>query len=173
MLLAGAQASQAEAELALVREKLARTKLVAPVEGLVVSGDLSQMLGAPIEQGKVLFEIAPLDAVRVVLQVAETDYRLVAEHASVGQATIGQLVLTGEGGEQRPIRVTLVTPVAEARDGRNTFRIEAALARQDGTLLRPGMEGIAKLDVGRGAVLYSWSRTTIDRLRLFIWNWMP
>src|SRR5207253_1031694 len=42
-----AQLAQAEAQLALTDEKLARTRLVAPFDAVVVSGDLSQLLGAP------------------------------------------------------------------------------------------------------------------------------
>ena len=57
-----AQINQAEAQLALAEEKLARATLVAPFDGIVVSGDLSQQLGTPVEQGKLLFEIAPLEA---------------------------------------------------------------------------------------------------------------
>jgi len=56
-----AQIDQAEAQLALADDKLRRSRIVAPIDGLLVSGDLSQMLGAPVERGKTLFEIAPLD----------------------------------------------------------------------------------------------------------------
>jgi multidrug resistance efflux pump len=68
-----AQHEQAEAELALADEKLARTQLKAPLDGIVVSGDLSQSLGAPIERGQVLFEVAPLDAYRIMLEIDERD----------------------------------------------------------------------------------------------------
>ena len=54
-----AQIAQAEAELALVEDHLERAQLRAPFERLVVSGDLSQSIGAPVERGKVLFEVAP------------------------------------------------------------------------------------------------------------------
>ena len=65
----GAQIEQAEAQLALVEEQLSRARLVAPFDGFIVVGDLSQSLGSPVERGDVLFEVAPLDGFRVVLEV--------------------------------------------------------------------------------------------------------
>src|SRR6185295_2858693 len=72
-----AQMDQAEAQLGLAQERLQRTRIVAPFDGVVVSGDLSQLLGSPLEKGKVLFEVAPLDAYRVILQVDERDVQFV------------------------------------------------------------------------------------------------
>ena len=109
-----------EAQLALVEEKLARTQLVAPFDGIVVSGDLSQMLSSPVEKGKVLFEIAPLDAYRVILKVDESDIRDV----TAGQR--GQLMLAGSAGRALPFTVKTIS-VATAEEGRNVFRVEAQL----------------------------------------------
>ena len=51
--------------------------------------------------------------------------------------------------------VERITPISTARDGRNYFRVEAAL---EGPIaaLRPGMEGVAKIDAGRRRRV--WSR---------------
>jgi multidrug resistance efflux pump len=46
------QIRQAESQLALAEEKLTRARILAPFDGIVVSGDLSQMLGSPVEKGK-------------------------------------------------------------------------------------------------------------------------
>ena len=73
LIVLGAQIQQALSQLTLVEERLARVRVLAPFDGVVVSGDLSQMLGSPIEKGKVLFEVAPLTAYRIILQVDERD----------------------------------------------------------------------------------------------------
>jgi multidrug resistance efflux pump len=73
VVILAAQIDQARAELALVEDRLGRTKVTAPFAGVVVSGDLTQMLGAPVEQGQVLFEVAPLEHYRLVLQIDERD----------------------------------------------------------------------------------------------------
>lgn len=164
--LLAAQVRQTEAQLALVEGKLERARIRAPFRGIVVSGDLSQQLGAPVETGKVLFEIAPLEGYRVVLRVDERDLRHVAE----GQG--GQLVLTGLSGEAFPVTVTRVTPVANAQDGRNAFRVEASVAQQDARL-RPGMEGVAKLAVEDRSLVWIWTRSLIDWVRMSLWTWLP
>ncbi len=164
--LAGAQANQARAQLDLVLEKLKRVQVTAPFDGVVVHGDLSQQLGSPIEQGKVLFELAPLDAWRVILKVDERDI------AHVTSAQTGELVLTGLAGVQQRFTVKRVTAVAVAEEGRNHFRVEADL--QDPTRnLRPGMEGVAKIEAGRGSALWVWTRRLADWVRLMVWEWSP
>ena len=157
--IAQAEAEQARAELNLVRERLSRVSLVAPFDGVVVRGDLSQQLGSPIETGKVLFEVAPLDAYRVVLKVDERDI----PHILQGQA--GELVLAGLPGQHMDIRVSQVSPVANAEDGHNSFRVEAAVmpspnsqgkaggADVVGLGLQPGMEGVGKVKVGEHSLL--------------------
>jgi multidrug resistance efflux pump len=115
MQILSAQGRQAQAQLLLVEEKLARAKIVAPVAGLVVSGDLSQLLGSPVDQGHVLFEIAPLDAYRVVVQVDERD----VSHVSVGQR--GHLVLTGFMQEPLAFRSRKARPSPKPRTGATSF----------------------------------------------------
>ena len=65
------QLAQADAQIHLADEQLARTRLTAPFDGLLVSGDMSQSIGAPVRRGDVLFELAPLDGYRVDLEVGE------------------------------------------------------------------------------------------------------
>jgi RND family efflux transporter MFP subunit len=161
-----AQVRQTEAQLALVEGKLARAQIRAPFRGIVVSGDLSQQLGAPVETGKVLFEVAPLDGYRVVLQVDERDLRYVAQ----GQG--GQLVLTGLSGQAFPVAVSKITPVASAQDGRNVFRVEAAVT-DPAARLRPGMEGVAKLSVEETSLVWIWTRSLVDWVRISLWTWLP
>ena len=67
--MAVALIEQSKAELAQAEDKLGRAKIVAPFSGVVVSGDLKQMLGSPVDKGQVLFQLAPLNSFRVILQV--------------------------------------------------------------------------------------------------------
>lgn len=160
------QIRQAEAQLALAEEKLGRTRILAPFDGVVVSGDLSQMLGSPVEKGKTLFEVAPLNSYRLILQVDERDVRFVA----VGQS--GAVALAGRPGEPVPITLSKITPVTLADEGRNAFRIEARLS-EPGLTLRPGMEGVAKINAGRHSIAWIWMHPVIDWLRLAAWKYLP
>jgi len=135
---------------------------------VVVSGDLRQLIGTPVEQGKLLFEIAPLDAYRVVLQVDERDI------GGVRAGQRGELVLSGLAGERLDLVVKQITPVAVAEDGRNFFRVEAQLdAATDPARLRPGMEGIGKLSVGERRLIWIWLHPLLDWLRVTWWSWLP
>ena len=165
--IVSAQIAQAEAQIALLDEQLARTEVSAPFDGVVVSGDLTQSLGAPLERGQVMFEVAPLDAYRIVLQVAEQDIADVR----VGQA--GELVLTPMPGERYPLKVVKITPVSTAKDGRNVFRVEAELGARADERLRPGMEGVAKIEIGERHMAWIWTRRMVDWLSLRLWSWMP
>lgn len=162
----GAQLRQSSAQLALVTEKIARARLSAPFDGIVVSGDLSQQVGAPVETGKKLFEVAPLQSYRIILQVDEREIR----HVQMGQA--GRLVMTGIAGEPMDFEVAKVTPVATALEGKNLFRVEAALAEAS-PRLRPGMEGIGKIEVGGRSLWWVLTHSFTDWLTLSLWTWLP
>ena len=130
-----------------------------------MSGDLSQQLGSPVEKGKLLFEVAPLDAFRVLLKVDESDIRSVA----VDQR--GQLVLAGLTSDKLGFTVRNIS-VAAPSDGRNAFEVEAALDASPPTL-RPGMEGVGKIDAGQRRLLWIWTHRAVDHVRLKLWEWWP
>lgn len=168
--LASAQAQQARAQLQLASEKLARARILAPFDAVVVRGDLTQRLGSPVDQGETLFELAPLDEWRVILKVDERDI------AAVRDAQKGELRLTAIPGETFPFTVRKVTPVATAEDGRNYFRVEAQLLASEGgglPNLRPNMEGVGKVESGRASLLWIWTHRLTDWLKLSLWRWMP
>ncbi len=161
-----ARIEQAEAQLALTDEQLRRTKLIAPFDGLIVVGDLSQQLGGSVQRGEVLFEVAPLDEYRIVLQVDERDI------GDVIQGQRGNLVLSSLPDARLDFTISKVTPVSTASEGRNYFRVEARL---DGPTdrLRPGMEGIGKINVEPRRLIWIWSHELVDWLRLWFWSWRP
>jgi len=161
-----AKMTQARAQLELLEENLLRTRLIAPFDGIVVRGDLSQSLGSPISRGDVLFEVAQLDGYRIILEVDERNISDIA----VGQR--GHLTLSALPRQPLPLVVERLTPVAIAEDGRNFFRVEARPVGP-GPDLRPGMEGVAKLDVGRRQLIWIWTHSLVDWLRLWVWTWMP
>ncbi len=161
-----AELSQADAQAALTAQKLARAQITAPIDGLVVSGDLSQSIGAPVETGKVLFEVAPLDEYRVNVRVDEHDI------GAVKPGQTGQVLLHGMTGAAVPFTVQRVTSVAEADAGHNTFRIEGALSGAPASL-RPGMEGVGKITVGRASYAWIWTRGIADWFRMLLWSWTP
>ncbi len=161
-----AQVSQAEAQMALVDEQLARTRLVAPFDGLVISGDLSRALGTPVERGEVLFEVAPLDGYRVVLEVDERDI------ADVAAGQHGHLALSAMPGDRFPLVVEKVSTVSQTEEGLAAFRVEARLDGPSGHL-RPGMQGIGKIVAGERKLIWIWTRRLVGWVQLWLWSWWP
>lgn len=160
------QLDQASAQLNLIRNQLKRTNLVAPFDGIVVSGDLSQRIDGAVEQGEVLFELAPLKSYRLILQVDE--FRI----AEVHEGQTGTLVLPAIPGKNFDFTVGRITPISSQKDGKNFFRVEAKLGQVDDSL-RPGMEGVGKISVDRRRLITIWTRSLTDWLRLKVWNWWP
>jgi multidrug resistance efflux pump len=161
-----AQIDQAGAQLRLIDQQLARTRIVAPFDGIIVSGDLSQSVGATVERGEQLFQIAPLDAYRVILEVDERDI----DDLRAGQT--GSLRMASIPEDPLEYTVERITPAAEQDEGRNFFRVEARL-EQSSERLRPGMAGIAKTDIDQRLLIGIWTRNLVDWLRLGLWRWLP
>ncbi len=161
-----AQLGKANAQLSLIEEQIERTQIVAPIDGIIVSGDLSHTLGAPVERGQVLFEIAPLDSYRMALQVNETDI------AYVQPGQQGFLALAAAPGERLRFIVEDIIGIALTDEGRNGFRVEAKLD-PDTTQLRPGMRGVGKIETTKRSLMWIWGHTIFDRLALWIWSNLP
>lgn len=160
-----ARKRQTSAQVALIEEQLDRTQLTAPFDGIVVSGDLSQSIGSPVENGQVLFEIAPLDNYRVVLEVDERDI------GDVVDAQRGVLTLTGLPNTTLAFTVNRIVPLSTPRDGRNVFEVQAELDLPSESI-RPGMEGIGKIAVDQRKLIWVWTHDLVDWLRLSVWTWI-
>jgi hypothetical protein len=159
-----AQMEQAAAQIELIGQQLKRARIRAPFDGHVVVGDLSQSIGSGVKRGDLLFEIAPLDAYRVTLAVAEDDVGEVA----AGQK--GSVLLASIPDEALPFTVTVVTPIAETRDGLHYFRVDARLDRVLARL-RPGMEGVGKIDIGERRLIWIHTHKLWNWLEFQAWSW--
>lgn len=155
--------AQTDAQLESIEDRLLHTQLRAPFSGLLVSGDWSQALGTPIERGQLLFEVIPANNYRVTLQVDEHDVvRLIS-----GQDA--NLRLTGLSDQLIQLRISQIFPIASVTQGSNNFRVESEIMTSLSGL-RPGMQGTAKIIVGRGSLLNVWTDSLVSRLRLWVWS---
>ncbi|RLA98401.1 MAG: hypothetical protein DRG83_14530, partial [Deltaproteobacteria bacterium] len=164
--IVNSQLQQIRAKLNLINEHLARTQIKAPFDAVVISGDLSQSIGSPVERGQELYKIAPLEGYRIILQVEEKDI----DEVTTGQK--GELVLSAMPDTTFPFTVTEITPVAISKEGKNFFRVEARLEKKSARL-RPGMEGVAKIYVDERKLIWIWTHDIIDWLKIKLWKWWP
>lgn len=166
MMIYQAKVAEARAQAELIDQQLKRIQMQAPIDGVVIQGDLSQMLGSPVEKGQVLMTIAPRNAFRVIVELDERDIQAL----KVGQH--GRLVLSALPWDTVPILVERITPMAVVSDGRNVFEIEAKPVGSPREL-RPGLRGVARVEVGRAPLLQVWLRRVTEHLRRFVWRWSP
>ena len=164
--IARAQIEQTDAEIDLSDQMIARAKLRAPFDAVVVTGDLSQSVGKPVSRGDTLFELAPLDRYRMtaVAPESEIDFVKAGQH--------GELLLSALPGRTFPVEISLIASVAQAGEGVNGFEVIAPIAARDDSL-RPGMEGVVKIEVGRRNVAWIWLHPLLDWLRIKIWSLVP
>jgi biotin carboxyl carrier protein len=136
--VAGFEAQSVGEELALVQRKLELLSVKSPLAGVVVSGDLRRVEGQPVQQGQVLWEVAPLEKMIVEIGVPDREVSRVRPGMPV------RVRLESFGGQRWQSTVALVHPQSEERDGRNVFIGEAAIEGGEGAAeLRPGMRGRA------------------------------
>ncbi|MBB3169702.1 efflux RND transporter periplasmic adaptor subunit [Simiduia aestuariiviva] len=158
-----AKVEQAKAQLASADRDLERARVQAPYDALVVSGDLSQQVGAAINQGDELFRISPMTDYRLILFVSEFN---IAE-VELGQR--GRVVFSSATDHTFNFEVTNLTPVAEVRDGTTVFRVEATF-ENDNQVFRPGLVGIGKIEVGEQLLIDMWTRDLRHWLSLKLWS---
>ena len=157
---------QADAQLELLDIKIQRSTLNSPIDGVIISGDLSRLLGAPVTTGDVLFEISPLDEYRLIISVDEDQV------VDVQQGLQGVLSLTALPDEKIKFTVQNVSPVFEENIDGISYRVEAAFGEKY-PALRPGMQGVAKIEIDKRSFIWIYLHQLYDAIRLWVWSWLP
>jgi len=187
MQIAQAQAQQTRARIALLEQRIARGKLLAPISGRIVSEDLSANEGIRVQTGQPLFEIAPVRKLRAELYVdedrivdvvsalqrvrggpAEPMDDVILESGLPTDEVAGQLATSAYPADSIPFVVEWVNPVAETREQKNVFKVRVRLLVTR-PWMQPGMEGIAKVDVGEALYIRMWTRDFENWLRMTLW----
>ena len=101
-----------------------------------------------------------------MIEVDERDIRDVTE----GQH--GYLTLSATPGERLNLTVRNVSAISRTEEGNAAFRVEAQLEAPPAAL-RPGMQGIGKIVIGKRKLAWIWTRRLVGRLQLWLWSWWP
>lgn len=163
--IARARLAQARARREGVEQRLNRTDLMSPIDGLVIASDATRTSGTAVSRGETLFEIAPNADFEVHVLVDEADIYDVF----VGQT--GMLSLRAMPGESLSIFVESVHPVAEAKDGMNRFRVQATLSEPVNGF-SPGQSGVVRLNAGQMSVMGVLTRRLNRALAELWWRFV-
>jgi biotin carboxyl carrier protein len=160
--IAQANADKARAQIDLLAHRIAQARILSPVTGTLVTGDLKRQIGAPVRMGQILFEVAPLDSLRAELYVPED------EVFDMAVGLEGKLATATYPGEYIRFVVERVNPAAEVVNDRNVFKVRARLL-ESRPWMRPGMEGVAKVAVEKRPYAWIWSRKVVNWIRMKLW----
>ena len=159
---AKARMNALSAEIELIEQQIARSLVRAEFPGIVISGDLRQDIGRPVRMGEELVEVAPLKQFVLEVQVDQGDVGYLQE----GQP--GSFTTKARPDVSIDLELSKVRPMPEVRDGSNVYVAEAVILNRDGWL-RPGMEGAAKVSIGRRNVVWAYTRKIINWIRFHVW----
>ncbi|MEM8757797.1 MAG: GAF domain-containing protein [Planctomycetota bacterium] len=163
---AQAELDEAAASQRLIRQRIEASELRAPIAGVVSQGDLERLSGAPVDATQVLLEVVG-NSTLAILEVSEGDI----DRVKLGQR--GFITVRGAPDRRVPVEVVRINPVAQLRDTRSVFLVEAAIDRDAAggfeALLRPGMTGSVRLKAGWSTALWELSRPLTDAARIRLW----
>jgi RND family efflux transporter MFP subunit len=163
MRIAQASAQEAGARLDLARHHLEKATVRAPFEGYVVEGDLRERIAAPVKQGEVLLKVARIDVMLAEIEMPERDIH------EINAGQMGEIAFASRPQFTFPIRVERVEPSAEVREKGNAFVVRGEFIGGHEAWWRPGMTGVARINVGPRNLLWIWTHRTVDFLRLYLW----
>ncbi|MCF6310862.1 MAG: efflux RND transporter periplasmic adaptor subunit [Verrucomicrobiales bacterium] len=136
--MAGLEADAAGLDVSLLEFQKRNLEVRAPSAGYLLTGDLERSEGVPVTLGQKLFDIAPIEILRLEISVPDSEIRWVEGEMKVS------FRLEALPHKRFEAVVEKVYPVSEIVDGENVF---VALARVDNSSLelRPGMRGRARV----------------------------
>lgn len=163
MQIAEAQASQAAARLSQVDYRLANAQVKSPIAGVVVEGEPGKNLGGAVRRGDVVVKVAALDKLYVEAAVRERDLSRVALAQGV------RLTLLADAGATYDLQLSRIVPAPSIKDGENTFPARAETLSAPPDWWRPGMSGVAKIQIGYRPLVWIATHRLMDYLRLALW----
>jgi multidrug resistance efflux pump len=153
---------EVDAEIDYLKYQIDQASLISPMSGVVVKGDLKRQIGAPVKVGDVMFEVCPLEALRAQLHIPEDQ----VFDIEVGQE--GELALASDPGKKFKFVIEKINPIAEVENQRNVFKVRVQLSEIHPGM-RPGMEGVAKVTIGKRRYAWIWSRKVVNWIRMKLW----
>jgi len=162
-----AQIAESRAGIDMTLDKIARSTIRSPIDGVLSRGDLDPFVGARIDPSQPLMEVAAPGRT-VIVRIPERDiHRIASRLASDGRVS-GWFAPKSLPGERVPLSITSVNPSATSAEGSSVFLAEASV-EGDPAWLRPGMTGTVKLQDGLTTGLVTILRPLADEFRLRWW----
>ncbi len=89
-------------------------------------------------------------------------------HEVRGDAT-GEIAFLSRPKLKFPVKLERIEPAAQTKEADNIFIVRCQFEGKPEDWWRPGMSGVAKINVGNRTFFWILSHRTIDFLRMFFW----
>lgn len=155
------QAKRYGHELEVLNQREKNLKILSPIDGILVVGDLERSQGVALKLGRPIMEIAPLDKMLIEIAIREDDI----PYAQAGMSMI--INIHALGGRKYDAIIDKIQLRAETRDGRNVFIAEAEIPNPNDDL-RPGMKGEAIIIAKPAPLFWSLFRKPWNTLRSWL-----
>jgi multidrug efflux system membrane fusion protein len=164
---AGIQQAQADywtAEVARAEERLNRTLVRSPIDGVVATPHMENLVGRKLKLGETFADIVDNSQALVDLTIDQTDIGLVA----AGQKA--RVKLDGFPARTFPGEVVVISPLGRLEGDTSLFYARIAVSNPE-SIMRAGMQGRGKVSTGwhpagkvffRQPVMWFWSK---------LWGW--
>lgn len=159
-----AKADAAKSLARKIERNLEQSEVRAPCSGVILSGDLDKRIGESVPMGESLLRFAAADKWKIVIEGPEFATTLI----NIGQP--GTFATVARPANLLKVQVDHMSTRAEVREGKNVFVSEATVSGDAPDWLRSGMQGTARIDVGRHPICWVWVHRIVDQIRLKLWR---
>lgn len=164
MRVALAQEQQSSAALQLTEHKISAAAIRAPFDAVVVEdARLKEKIGSPVKEGEILMRLARAEDLYLEISVDERDVHEISTPA------VGEIAFASQPSLKFPMNVLRVDPVAVPKDKLNVFLVRADFAENPEEWFRPGMTGVAKIEVGPRTFFWILTHRLVDFIQLKLW----
>jgi hypothetical protein len=156
------------AESDLLGRQIEESRIVAPFDGVILTGDIEDKVNTKMERGKPLLEMAAEGQLRAEIHVADSDIQQLWEPRPDGRKQQGEVATNSDPRDRRKVSIDRIVPMPTTDKGNNYYQVFATLDDPDSSW-KPGMEGEARIDVEKKPIIYIWTHKLADFVRLKLW----
>ena len=155
---------QVNQEITYYENQLKNTQIIAPVDGIIITPKIEEKVGSFLAKGQEFCELANMQAPRGEILVDEGE----VGYLQMGQKT--RLKMNSYPTKSFSGAVSLLGTQLIDKNPHRYYRLEARMDDPDG-LLRSGMAGKAKIEIGWRPIGYVFLRKPFRFLWKKLWVW--
>lgn len=165
------QAGQIDRQLEQLRRKLAKTTIVSPVDGVVLTKDLQSRVGALMPVGGQFCEVGNLKQWEAQIRIGESDVSLLDPELRRGRKLSAELLLRSKTSQPLTATITDLKDISQMSyqvGHDNVFLVRAAITGPPELVetLKSGYTGQGNIPIGRRPIGYLMTRRFINYIRL-------